>query len=86
MTTSNDRLLADNHIAQFTQNHTIHLMALNPIISFLEQVYTYDNLEDMASGLKSALYDLTCLDTVLHDNQDNLWNVKEYHENITANN
>lgn len=84
MTTSNDRLLADNHIAQFTQNHTIHLMALPPIISFLEQVRSYDNLEDMASGLKSALYDLTCLDAVLHDNQDNLWSAKEYHDTITA--
>ena len=80
---NNERIIADMQIVEFTKNHNIHLMSMKPIISFLRDVEEYDNIEDLKGGLKFALYDIECLDDLLHDNLDLLWKIKEYHETLT---
>jgi len=76
----NGRPIADMHIAEFTQAHNIHLTAFKPILDFLQGVREYDSLEDVQSALKTAVYDLECLDSVMQDNQDHLWQFKEWNE------
>ena len=84
MCENDSRALADTRVTEFTKNHNIHLMAMKPIITFLRYVEEYNNLADMKGGLKSALYDIECLDDLLHDNLDLLWKIKEDHESLTT--
>lgn len=83
MTNNTDRLIVGMYLNEFTKNHNIHLMAITPILSFLKQLKDYDNLEDVQGGLNTVLYDMQCLDAVLHDNSDTLWKIKDYRDSHT---
>jgi hypothetical protein len=80
---TNDRIMADIQVVEFTKKHNIHLMAMKPIISLLQDIAEDENIEDIKSGIKTTLYDLDCMDDALHENIDLLWQVKEYHERLT---
>lgn len=76
---ANDRIIADRQVVEFTKNHNIHLMAFGPLLNFMKEALQHDNYDDLRGSMNSALYDIECLDDLLHENYERLQEAKKHY-------